>query len=579
MLKIATPLRNALRTTQLRTTTINYRFQSTQTTPNQQPSPQSSQSSSSGNSRFNKALTATALVVAGTFLGMTWASFNICKNPPEFLFPHTSTFPLDKANPPIYGDYHDVIKEISDHFKPDQISFSKDEKERHSDSYFSTDHPLPTEFADIIIYPETTAQVSLILKAAHKYHVPIVPFTGGTSLEGHYIPTRNGISIDMSRMNKIIQLNEDDLDITVQAGVGWEDLNDFLQPKGFLFGPDPGPGACIGGMCGTSCSGTNAARYGTMRENTIALTVVLADGTIIKTKRRPRKSAAGYNLTQLFVGSEGTLGIVCEATLKLHVRPKFENVAVVCFPTLHDAANAVAMVVQSGIPVNAMELLDDEMMKYVNLSGGVTNKYKELPTLMFKIGANSNKVVDALTNDLKEICYASNCGKKDFRFASSDEEKEELWTARKVALWSTLDIGKQEYGDDVQLWTTDVAVPISKQVDSLIHTRQLFTDNGLRATIVAHAGDGNYHTFILYKKEDYKKVSAVVGEMVKHALTLDGTVTGEHGVGIGKREYLLEELGEKPVDLMRKIKFALDPLLILNPDKIFKIDPNDEKST
>lgn len=383
----------------------------------------------------------------------------------------------------------------------------------------------------------------------------------------------------MSRMNQIIKLNGNDLDITVQAGVGWEDLDEFLQPQGFMFGPDPGPGACIGGMCGTSCSGTNAARYGTMRENVISLTVVMADGTIVKTRRRPRKTAAGYNLTQLFIGSEGTLGIVCEATLKLHVRPQFENVAVVSFPTLEDAADAVAKVVQSGITVSAMELLDDEMMKCVNLSGNVTNKYKELPTLMFKIGANSQKIVDCWTQDIKNICSSCNSPRKDFKFASDDEEKEELWTARKVALWSTLDIGKQQFGEDVQLWTTDVAVPISKLVDSLTHTRHLFTHHGLHATIVAHAGDGNYHTFILYKRQDYEKISAVVGQMVKHALTLDGTVTGEHGVGIGKRDFLIQELGDKPVDVMRKIKFALDPLLLLNPDKIFKIDQDDKKTT
>ncbi|KAG0681028.1 D-lactate ferricytochrome c oxidoreductase [Pichia californica] len=530
------------------------------------------------NSFGKSVLSNTAILFIGALVGTSWASFNLCKNPPEFLFPHTSTLPLSSTLSPNYGDSNLVITELKKFLKSDQVSESKDEIDNHADSYFSTDHPTNNEKPDAVVFPETTEEVSKILKICHDHHVPIVPFTGGTSLEGHYITTRRGISLDMSRMNKILSTHKDDLDITVQAGVSWEDLRDYLQPFGFLFGPDPGPGACIGGMCGTSCSGTNAARYGTMRENVISLTAVLADGTIVKTRRRPRKTAAGYNLTQLFIGSEGTLCIVTEATLKLNVIPKYENVAVVSFPSMLDAADAVAKVVQSGVQFNAMELLDSEMMKYVNQSGNVTKKYDELPTLMFKLGGNSSKVVDSITNDIKDICVDCNCGKKNFKFASSEEEKEELWTARKVALWSTMDVGRSIYGPDAQLWTTDVAVPISKLVESLESTRKMFDQANLNATIVSHAGDGNYHTFIIYPKSDTEKVNKVVQKMVAHALELDGTVTGEHGVGIGKRDFLIEELGEVGVDVMRKIKFALDPLSLLNPDKIFKIDSEEKRS-
>lgn len=522
-------------------------------------------------------LSTTAILFIGALVGTSWASFQLCKNPPEFLFPHTSTFPLKNAMPPLYGDSQKVIDELKPLLREDQITISKSELDTHSDAYFSTDHPSDEERPDAIVYPESTEQVSQILKIAHNHHVPIVPYTGGTSLEGHYIPTRKGICVDLSRLNKVLALHKEDLDIVVQPAVGWEDLDEFLRPQGLLFGPDPGPGACIGGMCGTSCSGTNAARYGTMRENVVSLTVVLADGTIIKTKRRPRKSSAGYNLTNLFVGSEGTLGIVTEATLKLHVAPKFENVAVVNFPTLRDAANAVAKIVQSGLQVNALEMLDTEMMQFVNQSGNVTKKYAESPTLMMKLGGNSKTVVDALTKDVKSICTECNIGRKDFKFAEDEEEKEELWTARKVALWSTLDAGKEKLGQDVQLWTTDVAVPISKLVDSLENTRRLLNEAGFMSSIVSHAGDGNYHAFIVYDKKDYVKAANVVKEMVHHALELDGTATGEHGIGIGKREFLREELGDAPIDLMRKIKFALDPLLLLNPDKVFKIDPEDTR--
>lgn len=519
----------------------------------------------------------TAILVLGALVGTSWASFNLCKEPPEFLFPHTSTLPLASTLSPLYGDSKLVIEEVKGFLNEDQVSESKDEIDNHSDSFFSTDHPTPEEHPDAVIYPETTEQVSQIMQAAHKHHVPIVPFTGGTSLEGHYISTRRGICLDMSRMNKIVALHKEDLDIIVQPGVGWEDLRDYLQPLGLIFGPDPGPGAAIGGMCGTSCSGTNAARYGTMRENVVSLTVVLADGTIVKTRRRPRKTAAGYNLTNLFVGSEGTLGIVTEATLKLNVLPKFENVAVVSFPSMSDAADAVAKVVQSGVQFNAMELLDAQMMKFVNVSGNVTKKYDEKPTLMFKLGGNSDKVVNSITNDIKDICNECNCGKKNFRFASSDEEKEELWTARKVALWSTIDAGREVYGEDAQVWTTDVAVPISKLVQSLVDTRKILDDEKMMSSIVSHAGDGNYHTFIVYPKNDHDRVRQVVQHMVTRALELDGTVTGEHGVGIGKREYLREELGDVGVNVMRKLKFALDPLLILNPDKVIQIDPEEKR--
>jgi D-lactate dehydrogenase (cytochrome) len=519
----------------------------------------------------------TALIFIGVIIGTSWASYNLCKNPPEFLFPLTSTLPLDKTLSPIYNESKKILPELKLFLKPDQISESDDELSNHADSYFSSDHPLQNEYPDLVVFPESTEEVSRILKLAHENNIPIVPYTGGTSLEGHFIATRRGIVIDLSRLNKIIELHKEDLDIIVQPAVCWEDLSDYLEPYGLLFGPDPGPGACIGGMCGTSCSGTNAARYGTMRENVISLTVVLADGKIIKTRRRPKKTSAGYNLTNLFIGSEGTLGIITEITLKLNVKSFFENVAVVSFPTMKDAANAVAKIVQSGVQFNAMELLDKEMMYFVNQSGNVTNKYNELPTLMFKLGGSSKEIVKSITNDIQKICNDCNCGHKNFRFASTDEEKEELWTARKVALWSTLDAGRALYGNDAQIWTTDVAVPISKLVDSLIKTRKWLDDEKFLSSIVSHAGDGNYHVFLIYEKKDYQRVANVVQKMITMALEMDGTVTGEHGVGIGKREFLREELGDVTIDLMRKIKFALDPLLLLNPDKIFQIDPNEKR--
>lgn len=514
----------------------------------------------------------TSLFIGGALATM-YASYNIMNNPPEFLFPATSTTSLDTCVPPIYGDPKPLIEELRNLLKDDQISITESELESHADSFFTTDHPHPDERPDAIVYPTSTEEVSQILKLAHKHRVPITPYSGGTSLEGHYIPTRRGICVDLSRMYEILKIHPNDLDVVVQPAVSWEDLRDYLEPHGLLFGPDPGPGACIGGMIGTSCSGTNAAKYGTMRENVISLTVVLADGTIVKTKRRPRKSACGYNLTNLIIGSEGTLGIVTEATLRLHVIPKVENVAIASFPNLKGAASAVEKIVRSGISVNALELLDAEMMKFVNESGETTNLYEESPTLMLKIGGSSTKVAEAITKDVKDICREAGCEKKSFRFATSDEEKLELWTARKVALWSIIDAGKKVLGPNAQVWTTDVAVPISRLVESLALTREEFDKENVLASIVSHAGDGNYHSIIMFLEEDRDKIRNIVKNMVSRALEMEGTATGEHGVGIGKREFLLKELGPDSINMMRKIKMALDPLRIMNPDKVFQSDP------
>lgn len=510
----------------------------------------------------------------GLFLGTSIITYKLAKNPPEFLFPHSSTTKLAEISSPRYGDPDKVVKELKNVLSADQIRSTKETLETHSDSSFSTHHATPDQRPVAVIFPKSTEEVSLVLKACHKYKVPVVPYTGGTSLEGHYTPTRKGISVDLSRMNKVLAVHTEDLDVTVQAAVGWQTLANYLKPYNLMFGPDPGPGACIGGMVGTSCSGTNAARWGTMKENVVSLTVVLADGTIIKTKNRPRKSAAGYNLNGLFIGSEGTLGIVTEATLKLNVKPKYENVAVISFPTISDASNTVAQFVQYGIQLDAMELLDDKMMKYVNVSGQTTLKYDEAPTLMLKIGGTTKDAVKSQINDVKRISKENH--QNSFRFASSDAEREELWNARKVALWSTINYGQEYIDKDIQVWATDVAVPISKLCQCLTATKNEMNETGVAGAIVGHVGDGNYHAMILFKREDRPKVERIVRHMVDGALKAEGTVTGEHGVGMGKRGFLKQELSPDAIDLMRKIKFALDPYRILNPDKVFSIDPKDK---
>lgn len=495
-----------------------------------------------------------------------------------------STTRLDELAPPSYCQdpkkFEDAIiklKHILDD-NPDNFSVSKSELDAHSDTYFNSHHARPDQRPQIILFPRTTSDVSEILKVCHEYEVPVIPFSGGTSLEGHFLPTRIGCTVvlDMSKyMNKILKLNKQDLDVEVQAGVPWEDLNDYLNSEGVLFGCDPGPGAQIGGCIANSCSGTNAYRYGTMKENIVNITVVLADGTVVKTKRRPRKSSAGYNLNGLFVGSEGTLGVVTQATVKCHVMPKIETVAVVSFPTVGDAASCSSHIIQEGIQLNAMELLDDNMMKVINQSGATSKTdWVESPTLFFKIGGRSQNNVKELVDEVSKIAQKYHC--KKFEFASSDDEKLELWEARKVALWSTINAGKAKDSNS-NVWTTDVAVPLSQFAPVIEATKQEMNASGLITTLVGHAGDGNFHAFIVYNDDQRDIAEKIVDNMVHRAIEAEGTCTGEHGVGIGKRKFLLHELGAETVDLMRQLKLALDPKRILNPDKIFKIDPNEHE--
>lgn len=487
------------------------------------------------------------------------------------VFPNSSTSPLSELSPPQYADATEqqkAFKEIINYIGQDQTTTSKDTLDDHSDTYWSTHHAKENERPSLIVYPGNTQDVSEIMKIAHKYHVPVTPFSGGTSLEGHFTPSFGGVCLDFSRMDQILSIHKDDLDCVVQPAVGWEALNEILSDYDLMFGPDPGPGAQIGGMIGTSCSGTNAARYGTMKENVLNLTVVLADGTVIKTRQRPRKSSAGYSLTGIFIGSEGTLGVVTEATLKLHPKPRNQSVGVVTFKTIKDAANTVAEVVQRGLQVGAVELLDDEQLRAINLAGTTDRTWTEAPTLFFKF-AGTEVMVDDQIKHVGEISKQN--GSVNFDFAQDEAEKEELWSARKHALWSAIET--QPKGSHA--WTTDVAVPVSRMAEIVSETKDDIVKSGLYATIVGHVGDGNFHAIIVYDPKSQRKTAEeVVDRMVKRALDAEGTCTGEHGVGIGKKGYLEKELGLPAVDTMRRLKKSFDPLSILNPDKVVTVNPD-----
>ena len=302
-------------------------------------------------------------------------------------------------------------------------------------------------------------------------------------MEGHFTPTRGGVCIDFGRMDKIVKINKDDMDVVVQPAVGYQDLNEKLAKVNLFFPPDPGPGAMIGGMVGTGCSGTNAYRYGTMKEWVLSLTYVLADGTIVKTRQRPRKSSAGYDMTRVFIGSEGTLGLVTEATLKLTTAPQNPSVAVDSFPTIGAAAECVYKVVGNGVPIAAVELLDDEQMACINDAGSTSKQWKAAPTLFFKFAGTQSGVKEQIAIVQK---LAKAAGSKSFEFAKSKDEADELWSARKEALWSVM-AKKQDPTDNV--WTTDVAVPISKLPEIIERTRADMDKSGLFGTVVGHVGD------------------------------------------------------------------------------------------
>ncbi|KAK6539431.1 D-lactate ferricytochrome c oxidoreductase [Orbilia ellipsospora] len=470
--------------------------------------------------------------------------------------------------------YHDVSKhnlsaawsQFAILLGDDNVSCNEHDLDIHSGNSWSSHPPKSYEKPFMVLYPSTTEQVSEIAKICHHRKIPITGYSGGTSLEGHINPTRSGVCIDFSRMDKVVKLNKDDLDVVVQPGVGWEHLNEMLEEHNLFFPPDPGPGAMIGGMVGTGCSGTNAARYGTMREWVLSLTVVLADGTVIKTRQRPRKSSAGYDMTRIFIGSEGTLGLVTEATLKLAVKPQNESVAVCSFPSIRDAASAASKIIEQGIPVAAVEILDDVQMMCLNRSGTTSRSWKERPTLFFKFSGTKLGVKEQISL-VQSI--AKSCKSESFEFATSEEERHELWSARKNALWSV--IALKEKPDD-QVWTTDVAVPISKLPDIIEATKNDMMKNKVLGSIVGHVGDGNFHCILLFGQQDRRKAEGVVHRMVETAISLEGTTTGEHGVGLLKRDYLPKELGQGTVDAMRKMKLAFDPLCILNCDKVIRME-------
>ena len=448
------------------------------------------------------------------------------------------------------------VKKLKEEFGQ-QFSDSQSILEQHTHTMTIHESELPNG----VVFVETKEDVQKVVNICKEYKCPIIPFGVGSSFEGHLNAPFGGISIDMNNMNKILKVYQDDLLVVVQPGVTREQLNTYLRDTGLFFPIDPGANASIGGMTATRASGTNAVRYGTMKDNVIALEVVTPDGQIIKTANKARKSSAGYDLTRLMVGSEGTLGITTEITLKLYGIPEVIAGGRVSFPTVKNATDAVIMTIQAGIPVARIEFMDTAQVKAVN-NYSKTN-LPEAPLLLVEFHGSQSSV-DEQSELFGEI--SSDFGGKDFEWTSNNEDRSKLWKARHDAYWSC-----RAVRPEAELYSTDVCVPISKLSDCITETIEDMEQNELIGPIVSHAGDGNFHVALLIdknNKNELDKLDEFLVRISERAIRMDGTCTGEHGVGQGKRKYMLKELGNA-VNVMKSVKEAFDPHKIMNPGKLF----------
>jgi D-lactate dehydrogenase (cytochrome) len=420
---------------------------------------------------------------------------------------------------------------------------------------------LATQPPDAVVFPESTEEVAEIVRICLDHRVPVIPFGVGTSLEGHVNAPGGGVSVDTSRMNHVLAVHAEDLDCIVEAGVTRKQVNEYLRDQGLFFPIDPGADATLGGMAATRASGTNAVRYGTMRDNVINLTAVMPDGEIIKTARRARKSSAGYDLTRLLIGSEGTLGVITEVTLRLHGIPEAIAGGVCTFESVAGACNATILTIQTGIPVARIELLDALQVKACNAYSKLS--LKAAPTLFVEFHGSDASVAEQ-SERFGEI--ARECGGTGFTWATRPEERSRLWQARHDVYWASL--GLRPGAKSI---STDVCVPISRLADCVTETEEDIATTGLIAPIVGHVGDGNFHLSIMVDMEsatEVERADAFVGRLNLRAIRMDGTCTGEHGVGQGKIKYLSVEHG-RGLDVMRAIKRTIDPTNIMNPGKIF----------
>jgi len=469
---------------------------------------------------------------------------------PELATTPGETQPIDRN-----GQTTAVIAQLKDRFK-DRCATSKALREQHG----HTTTWLQNQPPDAVVFAESTEDVAETVRICARGQVPVIPFGAGSSLEGHVNAPLGGVSIDLSRMNAVLEVHASDLDCRVQAGVTRKQLNSYIRDTGLFFPIDPGADATLGGMAATRASGTNAVRYGTMKDAVLGLTVVTADGRIVKTGGRAKKSSAGYDLTRLFVGSEGTLGVITELTLRLHGQPESISGGVCPFPDVASACNAVSMTIQMGLPVARIELLDEVQVRGCNIYSKLD--LAETPTLFLEFHGS-----EAGVREQSETfsAIAEDVGGGPFKWATAPEDRTRLWAARHDAYWA----GKS-LKPEAQIMVTDVCVPISRLADCVAETSEDIRAEGFLAPIVGHVGDGNFHVQVLVDLDDpeeKRKSEKFVERLSLRAIDMGGTCTGEHGVGQGKQKFMAREHGEA-LEVMRAVKQALDPGNLMNPGKI-----------
>ncbi len=464
----------------------------------------------------------------------------------------TSAFIAEASHLP-----QDLIDALSSEFGA-RFSTSMSVRQHHGqdESSFTSTPP------QAVLFALTTQEVARVIELASLHQIPIIPYGAGSSLEGHLLAIRGGLSLDVSGMKEIISINTEDLTVTVQPGIGRKALNEALKHTGFFFPIDPGADASIGGMTSTRASGTNAVRYGTMRENVLALEVVTAQGNILRTGTRAKKSSAGYDLTRLFVGAEGTLGVITEITLKIHPQPEAIMAAICSFASIEQAVLSTITIIQLGIQIARVELLDANCVRMVNRYSKLD--LKESPMLLMEFHGTHQSVQEQI--DLVKAITKDHHG-QDFEWAKSPEERNKLWTARHNAYFAALSAHP-----GTRAISTDTCVPISRLADCLLESVEQADASGLPYFLVGHVGDGNFHFGYLIdpsNDEQRAKAEQLNHDLVMRAISMNGTCSGEHGIGLHKMEFLRSEVGEEAISMMRNIKSALDPKNIMNPGKIF----------
>jgi D-lactate dehydrogenase (cytochrome) len=446
-----------------------------------------------------------------------------------------------------------------------RVSTNKHVCDRHGDDE-SHHKSVPPQ---AVVYAHSTEEVQAVVRVCAETRTPIIPFGTGTSLEGHILAVKGGISIDLSEMNAVLEVNDEDMDCRVQAGVTRLQLNNHLRDTGLQFPVDPGADASIGGMAACGASGTSTVRYGTMRENTLGLTAVTASGEVVHTGGRARKSSAGYDLTRLLIGSEGTLAIITEAQLKLHPLPSSVSAATCTFPTLTDAANAVAQLLQCGVPVSRSEIVHASAIAAFNAYAKDVPDKEELPHIFLELEGVSDEAVAAAA-EVARMCCDDNSGGA-FEWASDEAERKRLWAARHGTYYASLALRPGSKGI-----VTDAVVPISRMAEVMSATADDVEDAGVMGPIFGHAGDGNFHCILLVKEDDppeyVERLNSIHHRLIRRTLEAGGSCTGEHGIGFGKKEYLREQHGEPAIEMMRTLKRALDPHGIFNPAKVIDVD-------